>query len=319
MLPGQQLAAVAYTTKNGAACQQRLVRFGSSNNHYDTALLFTRDNLNRSAATPVVFYCHGSTANEGQVLEGGVYHKGAQSLLDSWLDQGWIVLSLRLGTTVTSAPGVYPATDSNDGKWGNQPSRLGAKAGWSWLKQWQKLHAKGVLLCGFSAGGTFAPNIAIESLRGTVEKVAALALIDPACNLANNYQYLSTSRDKIGPAYSLTPGPNNTYPLSLLNTADWHAKIDNVDGGHDTNLVPLTAGAFPQVPVLISASPNDATVDDVANGVALRDRLLAAGWVATQGNAREVLFDATTGGHGATGHFDAALITPFFQRALALP
>lgn len=351
ILPGQVGSTVSYTGTQTNPAQQRCVRFGVSNDDYDTALLWTPHGFDTGSGAPVVLYSHGATGNEQQPLKNA--STGLGRLLNQWLGLGWAVLSCRLGTTgVVDYTQVFPAWvsgttyqpgavvvyqgwlyymkaatpylstktpdtdaskwrgDNNDGKWGNLASRRGAMGAWSWLASWSK-RPRGLLLYGFSAGGVFTLNHMIEAKQQGIPILGAV-MVDGASDLRYNYTYEGSARARdIRGAYGLVSP-------CVAGDAQWVAKVDNVNGGHDPHVVPMTS--FPKVPIMLSASYGDGGVNRIYNADVFRTKLLGAGWVETPGGtptAPELLFRHTTGGHGEDSHFSTTIDTPFLQRALA--
>lgn len=280
---------------------------------YHFALLFTPNGMDRTTPRPFVFYFHGATATETQVLDG-LPDSGATSLLNSWLDAGWCCMSFRLGTTVNE-----DGTDNNDGKWGNEPMRQGIVDALAWLDD-NGFHqpAQGTLFFGFSAGGTNSVNALMEVVDAAGRAVAAVALVDPAVWLRNMY---SPANFHLGPApFGSTSAIHNQIKAaySLLGTTvtdpTWAANVDGSDGGHDVCAVDLAR--IPFVPFYVSGSYADTTVQRESNMDNLVARLQSVGW-GTSGFPD--LFTFTYGGnHGASNHFRVADTLAFYERALGL-
>lgn len=256
---------------------------------------------------------HGATGNERQPIQNTA-NTGMNKMLNDWLDRGWVVVSLRLGTTgVDETPGVT-TVDNNDGKWGNQPGRDGAAAVTPWLRSWCDPHARGILLYGCSMGGMFVLNHLLRAEQ-LGYKIAAACTVDGATNLRDNYDsYYGTQRKKdIRAAYAL---PTST----VAGDGNWVAAVDAADGGHDPQLVPM--GDFPRVPVMLCASNGDVGVRKVYNTDLWVARALGDGWSASgdwHESATPRIQQVTyTGGHNADSHFIPGTQSVFFANALTL-
>ena len=74
---------------------------------YHAGLVWTRNDWVSTCATRVAILYHGATANEQQPFSNST---GMRKLLDGFLDAGYVVVSLRLGTTgVTDYTQLFPA------------------------------------------------------------------------------------------------------------------------------------------------------------------------------------------------------------------
>ena len=320
ILPGQVGSASSYLTPAGTQAWQRSVFLDTVVQDDTTAAMvwLPGEPAFPVEGTPWVVYLHGATANEQQLL---IDNNGLDAMLDSWLDHGWAVVSLRLGTTGVTGP----TTDNNDGKWGNNACRDGAQFVDSWIRQFASLPTRGLLLYGMSAGGTNACNLILEWVyrRGVGSvPVAALAMVDPCLNLRYSYDRggdgitgtagvngsNANIRSQIKAAYQV---PNNVQS----GTATWVGLVDDPRNGHDTAEM-IDLADFPAVPVMMSASPGDTLIKKVFNTDLFAARLQADGrWSGPSG--LELLLITTSGNHGIKGHFVPATHNAFFERALA--
>ena len=318
MLPGQVGSATSYVTPEGTQAYQRSVYLDDAVQDDSTAAMVWLPGNPTFAVeqTPWVVYFHGATANEQQLLITG-------NLLNPWLDLGWAVLSLRLGTTGV----VSPTVDNNDGKWGNNWMRDGAQFADTWIEQFATLPERGLLLYASSAGGTNSLNTVLEwTYRRGVDHVpvAGLVAVDPALNLRYSY-------DKGGIGITGTPGtngssgnirgqikaayeiPNNTQS----GESAWTTRVDDPRNGHDiAEMIDVAdIGSFP---ILLSASSDDSLIKKSKNTDLFAPRLLADGrWTTTgETNKLELLLITTGGAHGASNHFDPDVHNPFLQRCL---
>jgi hypothetical protein len=303
-----------YTTPLGTACKYREIAPGGNTDHYHRFLIFTPNSLTLATPTPQVIYFHGATATERQVLTS----TGPNNMLNSWLDRGWSVASLRLGTTVNP-----DGTDENDGKWGNALMRDGVSDILAWLAARFAQHANGWLFYGFSAGGVNGINAAMEAKDDGYD-VAALAMCDPATNLAWCYDVNYESsiphtqsgasaaiRSQIIGAYSISTngGTGGGRPYSgTPPDAEWTSKVDTDRNGHDPQRVALSE--LPSVPIYLSASTGDTLIEKDRNTDYFYTRLLAAAW------APEIVNISYGGAHGATAHFLPTETNEFYDRAL---
>lgn len=297
------------------------MHIGTSNDDYDLARVFLPGPLFVIEATPWVVYFHGATANEQQVLISTGSNTGPNTMLNSWLDRGWGVISLRLGTTGV----VDPYTDNNDGKWGNAPMRDGAANVPAWINRFASLPGRGLLIYGFSAGGTNSLNTLLEWTYRSQQPVAGAVLVDPAVNLRWCYDSGTATtagipgssgasgpiHNQIKAAYAI---PNGTHTPGAATTSTWGTLVDADRNGHDTaEIVPT--GQFPSVPLLISSSTGDSLIKKAYNADVLVARLNADGrW---GGSGLELTVLTTGGAHGANSHFSPTLHNAFFTRALA--
>lgn len=317
MLPGQQGAATLYTTPLGTQAWQRSVYLDTVVQDDTTAAMCWMPGPQFSVGAAWVVYLHGATANEQQLLIDG---NGLDAMLDSWLDKGWGVVSLRLGTTgVTS-----PTTDNNDGKWGNNACRDGAQFVDTWINKFATLPPRGLLLYCMSAGGTNGVNLALEwaHRRGAANvPIAALAFVDPCLNLRYSY-------DRGGDGIIGTPGVNgsNSNIRSQIKAAyeipnnvqsgetDWTTRVDDPRNGHDAAEM-IDLADLVSAPIMLSASPADTLIKKQYNTDLFTARLTADGrW---GGAGLELLQLTTSGNHGIEGHFVPATHNAFFDRALA--
>lgn len=318
-IPDQAGNVITYTTPLGTACTYRGVWTGGVQDDYHYALLFLPDTYVRSAGSPMVWYFHGATANEMQVLPASTSaDMGPNDMLNSWLDAGWAVMSFRLGTS-----GVIDRDhDNNDGKWGNTLVRQACVDAYAWVQSVFTVHPNGLLFYGFSAGGTNSVN-ALLGCQAAGKEVAALAICDPATNVRAAYDknYLSSIphtqsgmtanvRSQIIAAYSIPLLAGGARPYAgTPASAEWIAQVDTPDGGHDPQQVTLSS--LPQLPVSIVASSADTTVSKALHADMFNARLAAYPWTA------ELTYtQLTSGNHGARAHFQATETKQFFDRAL---
>lgn len=314
-LADQSGTPTVYFTEAGTACTYRAVYPGGTQDHYHYLLLFMPDSLNRGIATPMVGYLHGATATERQVFTNA----GASGMLDSWLDAGWSVIVWRLGTTVNP-----DGSDENDGKWGNTLMRAAFADTYAWIGQNFVLPAQGLCLYGVSAGGTNGMNAVMEAATQSFA-VAAFAMIDPAVNLRwcydKNYESAiphtqsgasSAIRSQIIAAYGLSTNGGTGGGRPYAGTpadAEWTAKVDTPDDGHDPCQVDLAY--VPDIPIYLLASASDALISKAKNADVLFGRLDPS-WTS------ELTYEVVGGTHGADSHFDPGAQNAFFGRALGL-
>lgn len=284
---------------------------------YTKALCFLPGPRFTVSGTPFVVYLHGATANERQMLQAPSPATGMTLMLDTWLDRGWGVLSMRLGTTgVDESAGVYDV-DNNDGKWGNQPSRDATAHVWEWLNRWCAPHSRGLAIMGFSAGGIHGWNALLRAKQLGVP-ISCFVSVDGAANMRDMYTPLNPARAHYG--LNRKTQLRNAYALPsgvVVGDANWIARVDVADGGHDPMRVPLES--LPAVPVLLASSASDTGVEQQANAMMMRDRLLGGGWATTIGNpvgVEPVLRWITySGGHGNSTHFLPNTYNPFIAGA----
>lgn len=231
----------------------------SSGFDYEYALLYVPAAALAAPATarPCVVWLHGVTNTE-QGLDND------PALMDDWLAEGWLVLSLRQGVTMND-----DGTDENDGKFGNNATREACRDLDRWLRRTPWTVDK-VLLYGYSAGGIMTVNYLLESLRSPafVVPVAGAWLMNPLLSIR---LWMVAHASKVRPAYGL----GNT---STTASADYIANVDTDRGGHDPLLTSLAPGTMPSIPFHIRYDPGDTTVNQSQSAVPWNQRLTDAAW-----------------------------------------
>lgn len=320
VLPNEYAPAEDYSTLNGTGCRIRHVYVGTNNDLY-IAMLVTPNALDNRVATPHVCWHHGAQADEENGIFGNGFdpHTGTMLVLDSLLDLGYGVISLREG----SAAGGSVGSDL----WANHACRVAMSAVTAWYESMFRQHHRGMLYYCVSMGGPMGFNHALQrAIDGGPPTIAAIAIIDGAMNL----QYVYDIRNSLyhpaaGPlsnafasAYGLTPNPLNSSSTPTANAwvpdAQWAAKVQTVDEADhdpmtcDLSLLPLRTDGS-KIPFLVSHSSGDGTIDENYNGKLFITRLSNAGFSVTG--------IQTTGQHVAISHFDPTSVNAFYAAALA--
>ena len=291
---GQVGDAVAYFTAAGTACWMFYAFAGTGddpNDNYHYAKVIVPQALDVTTSTPTVFVVHGATATEECITKGAAMIRVTQS----WLDLGWPVVATREGSSIN--PTTLNGT-AISATWGNQRARAGMVDAWRWAQQAWTPHPLGFLVFGISMGGAGGLNFAAEAQRQHIP-VGALYSVDGVTNLAASYNSTSSFRKPIRTAYGL---PTAGVP----GTAQWIAKVDTADGGHDPQNFGPKLWAFP---IRLCASPGDPTVLKAYNTDMFYMAAIRAGW------ASEISILSYTGGHCSASHFRPADVNPFFVRA----
>ena len=291
VLPGQIGDAIAAITPAGKAYWIVDVFAGTGSDpadNYHRARVLLPVTLDVSAPTPTVLVVHGATALEDCVTKPG----GMATLAQSWIDGGWTVIATREGSTVTATG------KGTNGKWGNELSRRGMADAWRWANTAWTPDPRGFLVLGFSMGAGAALNFANEARRQQLP-IAGVYCIDGATNLTDCANRNLNFHKQIKLAYGL--------PNYHAGDANWIAKVDNVDGGHDANRFTPGLLAFP---LRFAASANDTTVKKSTNTTPLYNALAAGTWDAELGLLNYA------GGHCAAKHFLPKDVNPFFTRAI---
>jgi PKD repeat protein len=169
---------------------------------------------------------------------------------------------------------------------------------WRWAGTAWTPDARGFLVLGFSMGGGAALNFANEARQQRLP-IAGVYIIDGATNLADCARRTPAFHSQIKKAYAL--------PNYVSGDANWVAKVDNVDGGHDPHR--FAVGLLP-FPLRFAASASDNTIKMYLNTSPLYAALAASGWDAELGLLQY------GGGHCAAKHFLPKDVNPFMVRAI---
>lgn len=297
-LPGQSGSATLYVTPLGTRAWARNV-FVNTVDDLHMILLVTPELLSRGVATPFVVYNHQATGDETVIFAGNnqpAAATGATKLLDSWLDLGYGVASLRGGST---------SGGGND-QWGNEPSRTAASTILTYLEAQFSIHAHGFLLGGASMGAASAVNIAAQA-KIDGHKIAAIATIDGSYSTRDMYERTNAHSSAaiataIGLAFNVTG--------DTAGDADWVSKVDGDTTGHDPIQMNLGSALAAGIFWYLEYSPGDGVVDATLNSEPFITALGVAGYAHVTGSSH-------AGSHIATGHFIPTEVNPVFAAALA--
>jgi hypothetical protein len=116
---------------------------------------------------------------------------------------------------------------------------------------------------------------------------------------------------------TVSSNPSEPTKFSIC-TPNWIPYIDedSPHNGHDASVLNLSN--IPTIPIFITASSGDTTVQIHFNALVLKWRLINAGWQETVNptTGPELFWQQQTKEHGDDTHFVPTLMNPFFDRAL---